>query len=188
MRINYATDSLVVHEDVEKVFNFISRGAQYHRWHFDYHLRAEIIDVWEEGVGSVFSIEELIGGFYLHHVGRVVEFERNRRFVWLGRFALFSWIWIGTDYSFTPVPGGTKVQETLYFKMNPLLLPFALLFIWRRVFRPKACRAHIIDEISGVKTMIENGDYQSQDVKYAFEDEEILRKVKKYRLRGGKEE
>ncbi len=92
MRLNYATNSLVINKEVDKVFNFVSRGAQYSRWHFDYHLRFEVLDIREAGVGSVFSIEELIDGFYLHHVGRVVEFERNRRFVWRGRFALFSWI------------------------------------------------------------------------------------------------
>jgi hypothetical protein len=85
MRIDYATDSLIIEEELPKVFNFISRGAQYDRWHLDYHLSAEVIDVKEGLVGSVFAIEELIGGFYLKHVGRIVEFERNRRFVWLGK-------------------------------------------------------------------------------------------------------
>lgn len=185
MRIDYAVNTVVIREGVEKVFNFVSRGAQYHRWHFDYHLRAEALDIKEGGVGSAFSIEELIDGFYLHHVGRVVEFERNRRFVWLGRFALFSWIWIGTDFYFTPVPEGTLVKEILYFRMNPLLAPCALLFIWRKAYRPAACRAHIMDEVTGIKTILESGDYDPKDVTYAFEDPELLSRVKRYGKRGG---
>ncbi|MBU2489571.1 MAG: SRPBCC domain-containing protein [Proteobacteria bacterium] len=181
MRINYATDSVVIREDLDKVFNFISRGAQYERWHFDYHLRSEAMDIREGGVGSVFSIEEIIDGFYLHHVGHVVEFVRNKRFVWLGRFAMFSWIWIGTDLTFTKAPEGTRVKEILYFKANPLLLPFALLYIWRKAFRPAACKAHVLDEMSGVKRILESGDYDPSDVTYALEDEELMSQVKRYR-------
>ncbi|MFH1886638.1 MAG: SRPBCC domain-containing protein [Pseudomonadota bacterium] len=181
MRIIYATDSIVIHEDLDKVFNFISRGAQYERWHFGYHLRAEALDIREGGVGSVFSIEEIIDGFYLHHVGHVVEFERNRRFVWLGRFALFSWIWIGTDFTFTQVPEGTLVKEILYFKANPLLLPFALLYVWRKAFQPAACKAHVLDEISGVKRLMESGDYDPADVTCVLEDQELMARVKRYR-------
>ncbi len=181
MRVNYATDSLTIREEVEKVFNFISRGAQYHRWHFDYHLRATPLDIRKGGVGSAFCIEELIDGFYLNHVGRVVEFERNRRFVWRGRFALFSWIWIGTQFTFAPVAEGTRVQEDLYFELNPLLAPAAFFFIWRKPWRPTACRAHILDELTGIKTMLESGDYDPRDVTYAFEDEELLANVKGYR-------
>jgi hypothetical protein len=116
MRINYATDSLLINESLEKVFNFVSRGACYDRWHFDYHLGAEVMDVKEEVVGSVFSIEELIGGFYLKHVGRVVEFERNRKFVWLGRFAIFPLIWIGTDFTFEEAAPGTRYSTS---RCNP---------------------------------------------------------------------
>ncbi|MEW5734050.1 MAG: SRPBCC domain-containing protein [Thermodesulfobacteriota bacterium] len=181
MRIDYATNSLVIKKPLEQVFNFVARGAQYHRWHFDYHLRAEMMDVRPEGVGSVFSIEELIDGFYLKHVGRVVVFERNKRFAWLGRFALFSWIWIGTDLSFTQVPEGTRVKEILYFEISPLLLWAALLFIWRPAYRPAACRAHITDELTGVKTMLENGDHDPEDITYPLTDEKLLARVKRYK-------
>ncbi len=57
VRIDYARDSLLIEEELSKVFNFISRGAQYERWHLDYHLAAQIMDIKEGGVGSVFSIE-----------------------------------------------------------------------------------------------------------------------------------
>lgn len=181
MRIDYATNSIVIGEKTDKVFNFISKGAQYDKWHFDYHLRCEHLDIREEAIGSVFSIEELIDGFSLRHVGRVVEYERNRRFVWLGRFALFSWIWIGTDFTFKEVQGGTEVKETLYFIIPVVLLPFSLLFIWRRAFRPKACKAHVLDEISGVKIMLESGDYNADDVVNAFDDEKLLSRAKQYK-------
>lgn len=111
IRIDYAEDSLVIEEDLPRVFNFISRGAKYEKWHFDYHLAAEVIDVKEGMIGSVFSIEELIGGFYLKHVGRIVEFERNRKFVWLGRFAIFPLVWIGTDFTFQEHPSGTPGER-----------------------------------------------------------------------------
>lgn len=182
MRIDYATDCLIIEKPPEQVFNFISRGARYERWHFDYHLRAEMLDIRPEGVGSAFSIEELIDGFYLRHVGRVSVFERNRRFAWRGRFALFSWIWIGTDFSFTPVEGGTRVTEILYFEISPFLLWAALLFIHRRAFRPAACKAHIRDELSGVKKLLETGDHEPEDVAYPLADPGRLARVKKYQI------
>jgi hypothetical protein len=181
MRLDYATDSLIVREQPDKVFNFVSRAAQYDRWHFDYHLRAEPLDIREGGVGSAFSIEELIDGFFLRHVGRVVRFERNRRFAWRGRFALCSWIWIGTDFVFRPVAEGTEVEETLYFELSPLLAPAALLFVWRPAFRPAACKAHVRDELTGIKTMLESGDYAPRDVTYAFDDETLRSRIKTYR-------
>ncbi len=181
MRINYATDAVVIDESLDKVFNFVSRGACYDRWHFDYHLGARVMDVKEEGVGSVFSIEELIGGFYLKHVGRVVEFERNRKFVWLGRFAIFPLVWIGTDFTFEEEASGTKVTEILYFKMPPWWLPLFPVLGLRPYFRPGACRNHIRDELTGIKTIIESGDYETGDVTCVLEDEELMARVKKYR-------
>ncbi len=180
IRINYATDSVVIEEDLDKVFNFVSRGAQYQRWHFDYHLSAEVLDIKEGGVGSVFAIEELIGGFYLKHVGRVVEFERNRKFVWLGRFALFPLVWIGTDFTFKKHRQGTTVSEILYFKMEPWwLLLFPLLGL-RPCFTPRACKKHVRDELTGIKTLLESGDYDPRDITYSLEDEELMGRVKKY--------
>ncbi|MBU1670038.1 MAG: SRPBCC domain-containing protein [Actinobacteria bacterium] len=181
IRIDYATDSLVIEEELQKVFNFISRGARYDRWHFDYHLAAEVLDVKEGGVGSVFSIEELIGGFYLKHVGRVVELDRNRRFVWLGRFAVFPLVWIGTDFTFEEHPRGTRVTEILYFEMAPWWLLLFPVLGMRPYFTRSACRRHINDELSGVKRLIESGDYEPSDVVFALEDEELMSRVKRYR-------
>ncbi len=179
MRINYAENELTINEGLEKVFNFISRGACYERWHFDYHLRAQVMDVREQGVGSAFSIEELIGGFYLHHVGRVVVFERNRRFTWKGRFALCSHIHIGTDFTFSAEGGGTRVKEILYFEAKPALFLLALPYAGYPVFRPGACRAHIRDELSGIKRLIESGDYEPKDVRYFLDDPELMASVKR---------
>jgi len=180
-RLNYATDSVVIEEELEKVFNFVSRGACYEKWHFDYHLSAEVKDVKEGGVGSVFSIEELIGGFYLKHVGRVVEFERNRKFVWLGRFAVFPFVWIGTDFTFREHPKGTEVKEILYFKIAPWWLIVAPFLGLRPYFTPQACKRHVRDELTGIKRLLETGDYQPRDVLYALEDEELMSRVKEYR-------
>ena len=47
----------------------------------------------------------------------------------------------------------------------------------------RTCRAHILDELTGIKTMLESGDYDPQDVTYAFEDEQLLAKVKAYTVR-----
>jgi hypothetical protein len=180
MRIDYAKNALVICKPVEQVFNFVARGAQYHRWHADYHLRAEVLDVRPHGVGSVFSIEELIDGFYLHHVGRVVTFDRNRRFVWRGRFALCPWIWIGTDFTFRGVSEGTRVEEVLYFELAPLLAPLALAYVWREAFRPAACEAHILDELSGVKRMLEAGDHDPVEVTDPLSDPKLVAQVKRY--------
>ncbi|MBI5501628.1 MAG: SRPBCC family protein [Deltaproteobacteria bacterium] len=181
MRLEYATDSVVIGRPVGEVFNFVARAAQYHRWHFDYHLRAEALDIRPEGVGSAFSIEELIDGFYLRHVGRVTIFERDRRLAWRGRFAMCSWIWIGTDFRFAGVSGGTRVEETLYFELSPLVAPAALLFVWRPAFRPVACRAHVRDELTGIKTMLESGDHDPRDVTDPLTDERLLERVKGHR-------
>jgi uncharacterized protein YndB with AHSA1/START domain len=181
MRIDYAENEIVIEESPDKVFNFISRGARYERWHFDYHLRARVLDVREEGVGSAFSIEELIGGFYLHHVGRVAVFERNRRFVWKGRFALFSHIFIGTDFTFTAEKHGTRVREILYFEANPVLFLLSLHLFGYRVFRPAACKAHILDELSGIKRLIESGDYEQRDVTFFLDDPELMATVKRFK-------
>ncbi|MBW1988739.1 MAG: hypothetical protein JRI97_04245, partial [Deltaproteobacteria bacterium] len=62
-----------------------------------------------------------------------------------------------------------------------LLIPSALLFIWNRAFRPSACKAHCKDELTGVKTMLESGDYDPQDVIYPLEDETLLGMAKKYK-------
>lgn len=195
MRIDYATGTIVMRQPVDRVFNFISRGAQYHRWHFDYHLRAEALDIRAAGVGSVFCIEEIIDGFTLRHVGHVVTLERNHRFVWRGRFALVPWIWIGTDFTFTPraspgpatVPGGesTAVTEILYFELSSVLLPAALPYMSRRAFRRAACRQHILDELTGVKTMLEAGDHDPEDVTFAFDDPAIRARIKRYRTDTG---
>lgn len=48
-----------------------------------------------------------------------MEFERNRKFVWLGRFALFPLVWIGTDFTFDEHKKGIVITEILYFKMAP---------------------------------------------------------------------
>lgn len=181
IRIDYAEDSLLIEEEFPKVFNFISRGAQYDRWHFDYHLGAEVLDVKEGVVGSVFSIEELIGGFYLKHVGRVAVFERNRRFVWLGRFALFPLVWIGTDFAFEEHHRGTKVTEILYFEMAPWWLVLITFLGMRPYFTRTACKGHITDELTGVKKLIEAGDYKPSDIVFALEDEELMSRVKRYK-------
>lgn len=45
MRLDYATNSLLVRREVEPVFHFVARGAQYTKWHFGYHLRAKALDI-----------------------------------------------------------------------------------------------------------------------------------------------
>jgi hypothetical protein len=71
-------------------------------------------------------------------------------------------------------------ENRLYFELNPLVAPAALLFIWRPPWRPKACRAHILDELTGIKTMLENRDYDPEDVCYPFDDKALLARAKKY--------
>ncbi len=73
------------------------------------------------------------------------------------------------------------MKEILYFEINPLLAPAALLFVWRKAYRPEACRAHIMDELTGIKTMLESGDHDARDVTYSLEDKELLARVKRYR-------
>jgi hypothetical protein len=43
-----------------------------------------------------------------------------------------------------------------------------------------ACKRHITDELTGVKKLIEAGDYDARDIIYALEDEELMSKVKRY--------
>ncbi len=180
MRIEWAANEIDMHRDVEAVFHFISRGAQYHRWHFDYHLRAEALDIRPGMVGSVFSIEEIVDGFFLRHLGRVTRYEPPSRFAWRARFALFPWIWIGTDFTFEPVTRGTRVKEVLVFELSPAWLCVAPLFAARRAFRPSACRRHIKDELTGVKTMLEAGDHDPADVTDPASDPSFLSRVKRY--------
>ena len=137
------------------------------------------IYVTEEAVGSVFAIDELIGGYYLRHVGEIIALDRNRHFSWKARFALFPLAWLGTRMDFEPVSRGTKVTETFYFEGHPLLFMAQPFFTRQHVFTKEMVAKHIIDELSGVKRIMESGGYSEQDVTWALDDPEIRAKIKK---------
>ena len=51
----------------------------------------------------------------------------------------------------------------------------------RPYFTPQACRKHVRDELTGIKTLIEPGDYGPRDVVCPLDDDELMSRVKRYR-------
>lgn len=88
---------------------------------------------------------------------------------------------MGTDFAFEKTDGGTRVREILYFEIFPPLLAVVPVFGLWRAFRPAACRQHILDELTGIKTLIESGDYAPGDVTGFMADPALAARVKRHR-------
>lgn len=170
IRIDYAANHVEIREDKTKVFDFIARLAQYPRWHMNYHMGCNWLDVREGGVGSVFRIEEWIYGFDLAHAGKVRLYNRPNHWEWHARFALDSRLWIGTRFDFEATQTGTVVTETLFYEFHWYHWWRFLRQIRFRVgFKPGPSRGHIGRELSGCKRMLETGDYQPEDITNLFD-------------------
>lgn len=170
IRVDYAANQVEINEDIEKVFDFIARLAQYPRWHMNYHMRREWVDVREGGVNSVFRIEELIYGFDLVHVGKVRLYDRPNFWEWHARFALNEKLWIGTKFEFKPTANGTLVKEILFYEYPWYYWPLYMKEIRLRTgFKKGPSKGHIRRELTGCKVMIESGDHDPEDITDLFD-------------------
>jgi len=170
IRVDYASNHVVIERDQVVVFDFISRLAQYPRWHMNYHMGRKWLDVREGGIGSVFRIEEWIYGFDLSHAGKIRLYERPNYWEWHARFALDSSLWIGTRFDLKPTDTGTLVTETLFYEFPWYHWLRYLTQIRLRVgFKKGPSRGHIKRELTGCKRMLESGDYDPEDITNLFD-------------------
>ena len=172
--IRHGEYEVVINESLEKVFNFVSRFAQYPFWHPTYtedskviHVSARYVFITPGAVGSVFRLDEIVDGSNLLNNGEITEFERNKLYKWRAPMSLFPMIDIGTCFSFEDLGDGrTRLHEYFYFIDNPL----ADFFTARRWFSKEALTEHIREELIGVKSIIESGSYDPEDMEYLWED------------------
>ncbi|MDW7675130.1 MAG: AarF/UbiB family protein [Bacillota bacterium] len=166
--------AVVINESLERVFNFVTRFAQYPFWHPTYteaskviHVSARYVFITPEVLGSVFRLDEIVDGNNLINNGEITEFERNKLYKWRAPMSMFPLIDIGTCFSFEDLGDGrTRLHEYFYFIDNPI----ADFFTARRWFSKEALTEHIREELTGVKTIIETGNYQAEDMEYLWED------------------
>jgi hypothetical protein len=92
----------------------------------------------------------------------VTEFEWNRRFKWRAPFSLLPLIHIGTCFEFDDFGDGrTRLQEQFYYLDNELVEMLR--------HRPwlgalEALEHHMAEELNGVKRLLEEGDYDAEDL------------------------
>jgi predicted unusual protein kinase regulating ubiquinone biosynthesis (AarF/ABC1/UbiB family) len=166
--------TVIVDEEPERVFNFVTRFARYECWHPTYtqvsrviHVGGEWMFLTPEVVGSVFRIDEIADGYHVQSNGVVTEFERNRRFKWRAPFSLCPLLHIGTYFEVARVAEGrARLYEHFYYLENDLLVLFT--------HRPwlgslRALKDHIREELNGVKRILESGAYAPEDVTYLWE-------------------
>lgn len=166
--------TVIIDEEPEHVFNFVTRFARYESWHPTYteasrviHVGGEWMFLTPEVIGSVFRIDEIADGYHVQSNGVVTEFERNRRFKWRAPFSVCPLLHIGTYFEVEPAgPGRTRLYEHFYYLENDLLGLFT--------HRPwlgslRALKDHIREELTGVKRILESGAYEAEDVTYLWE-------------------
>lgn len=164
-----------INENIEKVFNFVTRFAQYAHWHPTYTERSRVIHVdgdyvflTPEVVGSVFQIDEIADGIRVKSNGEVVEFERNRMFKWRSPLSFFPGLFIGTCFILTAIDKGrTRLHEHFYYIDDPLIE----FFISRKMLGSKeALDNHIEEELTGVKKIIEERRCFPEDFEFLWEN------------------
>lgn len=169
----HGASEVVINQRLDKVFNFVTRFAQYTRWHPTYtgeskviHVSGQYIFLTPEVIGSVFRLDEVVDGYHLLSNGKIIEFERNKKMKWHAPFSLLPYIQLGTCLEFEKTADGrTRLSE--YFFFSESLVKYT--FIDRRWFSVEALSAHIHEELSGVKRLIESGDYDPGDTAYLWD-------------------
>jgi hypothetical protein len=178
----HGANEVVIDEEPESVFNFVTRFARYEAWHPAYTEASRVIHVGGEWmfltpdvIGSVFRIDEIADGYQVQSNGVVTEFERNRRFKWRAPFSLCPMLHIGTYFEMEPAGAGrTKLYEHFYYLDNDLLGLFTNR-PWLGSLR--ALEDHNGEELNGVKHILESRAYDPEDVSYLWEDVRTVSRV-----------
>ncbi len=164
-----------IDENIERVFNFTTRFAQYALWHPTYtekskviHVSGRYISLTPEVVGSIFRLDEIADGNTVLSNGEITEFERNRMWKWKAPLSFLPVIQIGTCFSYEDLGNNrTRLHEYFYYLDNPLM---DFLASQRLLGSVEALKAHIEEELKGVKHLIESGYYEPEDMEYLWDD------------------
>ena len=163
-----------INKDIETVFNFVTRWAQYPLWHPTYtdnshviHVSGEYIFITPEVIGSVFRLDEIVDGYHLLSNAIITDFERNKMLKWKAPFSILPIIELGTCLNFEQLDNGkTKLSE--YFFFSESLVKHV--FVNRKWFSVDALTNHIREELTGVKNILESGNYSEKDICYLWAD------------------
>lgn len=164
-----------INENIETVFNFVTRLANYPLWHPVYtndshviHVSGDYVFITPEVLGSVFRLDEIVDGYHLLNNGVITHFERNKMMKWRAPFSLLPIFELGTEITFRQLNNGrTRLTECFFFSDSPL--KYAIFS--RKWFSEEALIAHIREELTGVKHILENGSYDpEEDIEYLWQD------------------
>jgi len=166
--------SVEIDKDLASVFNFVTRFAQYPLWHPIYtndshviHVSGQYIFTAPEVIGSVFRLDEIVDGYHLLSNAVITDFERNRLLKWKAPFSILPVIELGTCLNFKRLGDGrTELSEYFFFSESPL----KHLFINRKWFSVEALTNHIREELTGVKNILEAGNYEPEETDYLWEN------------------
>ena len=162
-----------IDKDIESVFNFVTRFAQYPLWHPIYtddshviHVSGKYVFITPEVVGSVFRLDEIVDGYHLLSNGIITGFKRNKLLKWKAPFSMLPLVELGTCLSFEQLKTGkTRLSEYFFFSESPL----QQIFVNRKWFTVEALTNHIREELTGVKNILEAGSYSTMDAEYLWE-------------------
>lgn len=172
--IIHGEHAVIIHENLEKVFNFVTRFAQYPHWHPTYteksrviHVSGRYIFITPKATGSIFRLDEIVDGTQLLSNGEIIQFERNKLFKWKAPLSLCPLIYIGTSFHFEDLGNNqTRLYENFYFIDHPL----ADVFVSRKWFSVEALSQHIKEELAGVKNIIESSKYNPEDMECLWDN------------------
>jgi len=171
--IKHGEYAVEINEDIEPVFNFVTRLAQYAHWHPTYTKRSRVIHVdgeyvflTPEVVGSVFQIDEIVDGVRVRSNGEIVAFERNKHFKWRSPVSFFPSLYLGTCFTLSRLAENrTLLHEYFYYIDDPL----ADFFLQRELLASEdALDFHIEEELLGVKAIIEGKRYNPEDIEFLW--------------------
>lgn len=172
--VRHGEYAVEIEENIERVFNFVSRLAQYAHWHPTYtersrviHVDGEFVFLTPDVVGSVFQIDEIVDGVRVRSNGEITEFERNRLMKWRAPVSFFPALFIGTCFTLSAVDDNTtRLHEYFYYLDDPLVD----FFLNRSMLGSnEALNFHIEEELRGVKAIIEGRRYDPQDMEFLWE-------------------
>lgn len=163
-----------INQNIETVFNFVTRLAKYPLWHPVYtndshviHVSGEYVFLTPEVLGSVFRLDEIVDGYHLLSNGVITHFERNKMMKWRAPFSLLPILELGTEITFKQLDNDrTLLTECFFFSDSPL--KYAIFS--RKWFSEEALIAHIREELTGVKRILENGSHDPEDTEYLWEN------------------
>jgi len=172
--VKHGEYAVIVNESLEKVFNFVTRFAQYPFWHPTYteeskviHVSGKYVFITPQVTGSVFRLDEIVDGNHLLSNAEVTEFERNKYFKWRAPLSIFPLVDIGTCFTFEDLGDNrTRLYEYFYYIDDPMMN----FIVNRKWFSEEALVYHIKEELTGVKNIIETKQYNPEDMDYLWKN------------------